>query len=120
MKRQYKNHEDTVSVMKEALWLAWQSSHVMGMGYLQDRPGATKEEVWAYVQWPDKPVMSIHADYVFGRMMKLFCRIDDNVLTTREGELRDDYQSWCNTFATYKDLLEKAEQNLQIVGETVG
>jgi len=25
-------------------WLAWKSSHVLGMGFLQDKPNATKDD----------------------------------------------------------------------------
>ena len=64
-------------VMKEAFWLAWNAcGGPLGMGFLQNKPDATKENIWDNVTVSgDYPMPinrgEVYGDYVFGRMMKL-------------------------------------------------
>lgn len=116
MERKYGSHEEALNVAQEAMWLAWQASGVVGMGVLQDKPGAQRAEVIAHTFRPqseyakknDLPLEG-SADYVFGRMMKTHFRIKDNVLSYSDGEPRGDYQSWSYKYRTYDALIDAAE-----------
>lgn len=108
---------------KEIFWLAWCAcGGPQGMGWLQDNPNADKECVWDNIvkardypgppRWtPNRP----YADYVFGRMMKFGLEIEDDGIRIPVQELRSDYQSWCYTYPTVKDLVNHAMSNLGIV-----
>lgn len=114
---------DAESVAREAFWLAWLAcGKPMGMGVLQDHPGATKEQVSANVEsrgdypggtamLPRKPG-ELYGDYVFGRMMKLMIGFDDHGVTVRSDAPKPDYQSWCRKYPTYQALIEAAIASL--------
>jgi hypothetical protein len=78
MKIQCKNPE---AVVKRALFLAYQQSRPMGMGFMQVRDDMTEDQVWEGAigrsdsggVGTEKPGI-LNADYVFGRMMKLYLR----------------------------------------------
>lgn len=116
MERKYGSHEEALEVAKEAMWLAWQASGVVGMGVFQDKPGAQREEVLnhtfrpqsEYAKKMDLPLEG-SADYVFGRMMKTHFRIKDNVVSYNDYAPRADYQSWAYTYSTYDALMDAAE-----------
>lgn len=116
MERKYGSNEEALAVAKEAMWLAWQASRVVGLGVLQDKPGAQREEVLKqtfrpqsdYAKQNDLPLEG-SADYVFGRMMKTHFRIKGNVVSYGDGEPRGDYQSWAYTYRTYDALMDAAE-----------
>lgn len=120
MKIEVKNPAE---VVKEAFWLAWQAcGGPHGMGAFQDNPTADKEAVWcnAYGKgdYPggnsgggNKPGR-VHGDYVFGRMMKLCISWTETEIDVPEGNPRPDYQSWSCKFATYEDLIEAADRNV--------
>lgn len=115
----FKSHEEALAVAKEALWLAWNAvGGAGGMGIFQNKPGATKEEVWtqAYDQLDYSTrhgdAGDVHADYVFGRMMKLNFRIDANKLEISENECRRDYQAWCGKYPTYAALFDAATESM--------
>lgn len=124
MDRKYSNHEEALNVAKEAMWLAWQASGVVGMGILQDKPGAMKEEVIKqtfrpqsdYAKEKNLPLEG-SADYVFGRMMKTHFRINGDVVSFSNGEPRADYQSWVYTYRTYEALMDAAE--MAVIKESV-
>lgn len=112
------------AVVKEAFWLAWQAcGHPLGMGILQDRPGATKDEVWACVydkfDYPggntvgrtNKPG-DVYGDYVFGRMMKLGLKWDAAGVEFTDGPPRPDYQGWCARYPTTEALVRAAIESL--------
>lgn len=110
-------------VVKEAMWLAWQAcGGTLGMGFLQDNPGATKEDVWKNVASDGDYTVNFRnkkgevlADYVFGRMMKLSVKYTDDELEVRDESPKPDYQAWCREYPTYEALIEKAAQNVDAV-----
>lgn len=117
-KRNYKDKSQVEAVLKEAMWLAWNAAgRPMGMGVFQDRPGASKEDVWENVKTRgDYPCCyerpgEANADYVFGRMMKLYVRYGDDFIEVPEHECRADYQAWCRKYKTYNDLFDAAEKS---------
>jgi hypothetical protein len=118
MKIQTANGEE---VVKEAFWLAWQAcQQPTGMGWMQHKPAATKEDVWKNVaeegdyayrmKEPEKG--KAYGDYVFGRMMKLLLSWDETGVTFSETPPRSDYQAWCGTYPTLQLLVEKAIANV--------
>lgn len=106
---------------KEMFWLAWQAcGGPSGMGFLQDAPNASKEDVWSnIVNKGDYPGNSRsrdnrpYADYVFGRMMKFGVDIKEDGIEVRDMDLRPDYQSWCVKYKTVNDLVEAAQENIK-------
>ena len=116
--RKYETAERAVEVLKNAVWLAWVAAGgPQGMGVFQDKPTASKEEVWdnAYncndysgdrfwVHGTD-----LHADYVFGRMLKLNVSRKGSVLEIPDHEPRTDYQSWCGVYKSFAKLFDCAE-----------
>jgi hypothetical protein len=110
-------------VVKEAFWIAWQAcGRPQGLGMLQNRPNATKEDVWNNIRQagdyeggaitnPDKPG-DAYGDYVFGRMMKLGIKWNKEAVIVREDSPRIDYQSWCLKYPSYKTLIDAAIDSL--------
>lgn len=110
-------------VAKRAIYLAWKASSVEGMGFLRDNPEATEDDVWKAANSADYPSDSknprtkgnkliISADYVFGRMMKLLLVVTEDSIEYRDDVLRIEYESWCDSFNSYPDLLAAAEMSL--------
>jgi hypothetical protein len=119
MERKYSNHEEALNVAKEAMWLAWQASGVVGLGILQDKPDAMRDEVIKQTFRPQSDYAKQNnlplegsADYVFGRMMKTHFRIRDNAVEYGSGTPRGDYQSWAYTYKTYDALMDAAELSM--------
>jgi hypothetical protein len=120
------NASELQSLVRRILFLAYNASNCFGMGVLQQRSGATEEQVFNNAanmgDYPGGNAMrhappgDINADYVFGRMMKLSIRYDENNLTldVSNGTPRPDYQSWCRTYKTYEDLVLAAAKELGI------
>ena len=111
--------EDAKAVAEEALWLAWQAcGGPVGKGVLQDRPGATKQDVIDNVvvagDYPGEIILcgrkegEIRADYVFGRMMKLNCTVAKDGILYRNAAITPDYQAWCRIYPTYEALFGAA------------
>ncbi len=119
VKRTYKNKEEAQSVLKEAIWLAWNAAGgPLEMGVFQDAPQASKEDVWAnatglgdYVGHTSRQGR-LNADYVFGRMLKLQLSYGNNFIEEPAHTPRLDYQAWCGKYKTYADLLDAAEKVL--------
>jgi hypothetical protein len=112
-------HENPTELAKEIFWLAWQAcGGPMGMGFLQDRSGVTRDDVWGNVNNAGDYPMNHnkanepYADYVFGRMMKVGVTILKDGIEMRDFEPRADYQSWCRTYRTVEDLVNKAVENV--------
>lgn len=114
--------DNPVEVAKEAFWLAWQAcGGTSGLGFLQDRPSITKEDVWKNVQTsgdyagndtiPSRP----YGDYVFGRMMKMGFEIGKDYIEFRDCNLDPAYESWCGTYPTYDALLSAAMKDKEPV-----
>lgn len=117
-------------VVKEACWLAWQACRgTSGMGALQNRPDANKEDVWNNIctgglgaDYPNAPPSMtviggtgpgrVSADYVFGRMMKLRLEWSDEEVKFDDFAPTPDYQAWAYVFPTYQDLIEASVKSL--------
>jgi hypothetical protein len=118
-------HAQPEEVVKEAFWLAWKAcGGPLGMGAFQNRPQATKDEVWecvrsardygpgaAKLMGSDKPGEA-YGDYVFGRMMKLELKWDSKSIEYSDSVPRGDYQAWCRQYPTYQALVEAAVKSL--------
>lgn len=111
-------------VAKKMLWMAWQAcGGPIGMGRMQDNPLATEDSVWdamggardyggAEAKRPE--CREVAADYVFGRMMKLYFTYS---LVTDAGNAwvavsdtapHAEYQGWFSRFPTYELLAHTA------------
>src|SRR3990167_7595155 len=117
--REYESAERADEVLKEAVWLAWQAAGgPSGMGFMRDNTDATKESVWDnaynrgdYYGRGSVHGNDLHADYVFGRMLKLRVRRPDALsLEVHDYEPRRDYQSWCCVYPTFSALFDAAEK----------
>lgn len=109
----------TEEVVKEAFWLAWQAcGGTLGMGFLQNNPAATKDEIWNNVvtsgDYPGRTRKKEepYGDYVFGRMMKLGFSYDKKTITFYDSKPRVVYQAWRRVYASYQKLIEKAVKNV--------
>lgn len=108
-------------VVEEAFWLAWQAcGGPLGMGFLQNNPTATKEDVIQnvlnsgdYAGLRKCNDGELCGDYVFGRMMKLQIKYNDKAVFVRESKPTQDYQAWCGTYHTYEALIEAAINSIQ-------
>lgn len=118
---------DNVALAKRVFYLAWKASRVVGSGVLQDQGDKTEEEVWGCIggredyasvsveiMGKQKLERGIDADYVFGRMVKLGVRVENEVLRIMSGgsDPQPDYQSWCGSYPTYEALLQAARNDL--------
>jgi len=111
-------------VAKKMLWLAWRAcGGPVGMGALQDRPNATEEDVWNSMECAgdyggfsgkQPGLREVRADYVFGRMMKLYFTYGEAMdaenawVDVPDETPRPDYQSWFARFSTYETLVHAA------------
>lgn len=115
--------DNPIAVVEEAFWLAWKAcGRTSGMGFLQNRPEATKEQVIGNImQSGDYPggdiglarPGNVYADYVFGRMMKVGLKWDNTSVTCRDDEPAADYQAWCRVYPTFRALVEAAIASIQ-------
>lgn len=89
------------------------------MGFLQDRPDFTEQEVFSNVIRSGDYALPIHggnnrtyADYVFGRMMKLGINVtrngEDYDLEVSDNPAKPDYNSWASTYNSPADVLDAA------------
>lgn len=122
MKRTYESAEQATEVCKEALWLAWiAAGGPQGSGFLQNKPSASKQDVWNnacargdYEAKPREFTGHVDADYVFGRMLKLYFDMPDaKSIEVPDHAPRGDYQSWCGKYPTYAALFDVAEQAIK-------
>ena len=112
-------------VVKEACWLAWNAcGSPQGMGFFRSKPTASKDDVWNNIQtagdYPGRgpnAQKSVHADYVFGRMMKLRLEWDEDGIEIPNTEPQMNYQSWCCVYPTYEALIQAAITPLADAGE---
>ena len=112
--------ENAEAVVKEMYWLAWQAcGGPVGMGVLQENPGADRDAVWGNVRsrgdYPglamSGPGMAV-GDYVFGRMMKLRLGYGGDWIDLPDRTPTRDYQSWCGEYPTYEALYDAARQGV--------
>lgn len=111
---------------KRMFWLAWKAcGGALGMGFLQDNPGANEEAVWKNVmtagdyaggQFMKTPSGKPYGDYVFGRMMKMGVDfVEDGIVlpTPDRDKPRHDYQAWCSKYRTQHELAKEAAKTFQ-------
>jgi hypothetical protein len=112
-----------ISVVKRAVFLAYEASLVLGTSVMCAPGGQTEEDVWNNIcsagDYP--PGMTskvrnkkgnVYVDYVFGRMMKLGFRWDETMVEIKENVLKKDYQPWCETYPTFQHLIDAAIKSL--------
>jgi hypothetical protein len=121
-----KVHGDVESFAKRMLYLAWNAcGGTFGLGFLQDNPAASEDEVWNNtVNTGDYPFRSavisnakkneVSADYVFGRMMKLYFIMTEDGIEIHNNEWRADYQSFCRTYPNAAALVDAAAKSLGV------
>lgn len=119
------SNKDAVSVASRAMFLAYNESLVFGMGILQAQNNKTENEVFnnilykqdypgSITQPPDMTNIRLHADYVFGRMMKLSITINNNTIQYSDDKPNSGYQSWAYTYKSYDKLFKTAMKELNI------
>jgi hypothetical protein len=109
MDRAYSCRTDASKVAVRAIWLAFRYSiH----GELNLRAfDATEKDMESFVCG----MLPIHADYIYGRMVKLYIRRPDSrTLDLPDHEPHISYQSWAGTYPTYNALMDEAEDSLGI------
>lgn len=106
---------------KRAMFLAWKAcGGPKGMGVFQDRPDADENAVWTNIlsagDYPGGGAFvrdgEAHADYVFGRMMKLTLRLKDGNLEIADYDWTLDYQSFCRTYPNPTSLFNATASSL--------
>lgn len=121
MERNYSNNEEALNVAKRALYLAWKAAGgTAGYGFLQDRGEQSEDNVWKQAydmgdysgRRAGTPSERIDADYVFGRMLKLYFTVKGNTINHGDQEPRRDYQAWCGKYPTYAALFDTAESEV--------
>lgn len=113
--------ESAKTLAKRILFLAYEASNVFGMGAFQARDAITEEQVWTNTVTKGDyggfgaDTEDIHADYVFGRMMKLSFHIkDDTISYDGVDKTKLDYQSWGAKYKTYTKLFQAAIKSLEM------
>ncbi len=115
-------------VVKRMFWLGWQAcGGPLGLGFLQNTPGADEGQVWDNVashgDYPgtigalsdDDGKKSVKGDYVFGRMMKLSVSWSpDGTIVVSDNAPRADYQAWCREYETCEALCNAAIESLDL------
>lgn len=109
MKFTYESRERANKVAQEAFWLAYQASVPVGLGFLHERGGEPREAVLNGIFSQPQYGTGVHADYVYGRMVKLSIHLEGNTITVGDDAPRSDYQSWCRTYPTNEALIRAAE-----------
>ena len=106
-------------VAKRLLWLAYQASGARGLGFLHVTDKVTEDVLWSE-QWQDGIAKGrVDADYLHGRMVKLwgFSFGKNSVTFNDEQAPRGDYQSWCGAYPTNEALVRAAMESLSIKAE---
>lgn len=114
------SHEQALALAKKALFLAWKAcDEPVGIGILKIRSQATEDEVWnnaiSNADYPKLPNQTtsetkVYADYVFGKMMKIGFRIEDNAIIVSDFLPDHQYQDWSRKYPKYEDLFNAAKQ----------
>lgn len=104
-----------LAVARRLLFLAYEASRVVGRGRLQARPDQTEEDVWKQnergdggIKFRPDPAGEVHADYVFGRMLKLSFKYGDDFIDIGDQAPHPEYQSWVQQYPTYQALAQAA------------
>lgn len=106
------NH-DPKTLLKRVLWLAFQASRPVGMGFLHTAAASqqTEDTLFESAKSSHKED-TVYTDYLFGRMMKTTFEIKDGVVVVSPNEPRYDYQSWGDAYETGTALIEAAIKSL--------
>jgi len=107
-------------IAKRYFFLAYEASNIGGLGIIRGRSDINEDDIWNNVlQSGDYPkgshnnnINEPYGDYVFGRMMKVGCKILENGIEVRDGLGRLDFQSWASKYPTFKDLAVAAVSSL--------
>ena len=122
---------DPRNLLKNACYLAWLAcGGPMGYGILQDRGNAVSAgEVWHNIKtngdypgaqtdfdksYKHKDRLQLHADYVFGRMMKLDFEFDDTAIYYHDETYRPSYQGFAGKYPTPIILLNEARELMEM------
>ncbi len=120
-----KDVQVAVALAKRMVYLAWQKAKVGGIGLLQDRgPAQTEEQVWEaatgrhdYDGMGGPAVNGVNADYVMGRMMKLYLTWDDTGVSEYvDRPYRADYQSFAHAYPNFEALARAAGATEVVAG----
>lgn len=93
--------------LKRAIWLAFQASPPMGMGFLHTASANAQTEESLTEGVTDKA----YFDYAHGRMMKTEFSLKDGRVCIHPETPRSDYQSWGNTYSSAAALLDAVEKS---------
>ena len=112
----YKIDGDLNTFLRAFFFLAYRAAGgATGMGTFQARSDVTPAQVLDNVRnsgdYPGESQNTdehIHADYVFGRMLKVGLRVEGDEIIVASGEARPDYQGWARTYPKYEDLVKAA------------
>ena len=108
-----KNPEEVVA---QAFYLAWKAcGGPAGLGFLQDKPQASKEDVMSNIRcngdYPGDKINSsgkLFADYVFGRMLKTLLEYTEDSVIFSDSKPHPEYQGWARTFSSFEELVKTA------------
>lgn len=89
--------------LKRALWLAFQASTPLGMGWIHAESAALQTEETLWTQLEGKT--DFYQDYCHGRMMKTKFKLDGEKVIVSPEEPRLDYQSWGEKYKSATELL---------------
>lgn len=102
-------------LLTRAVWLAFQASAPMGMGFLNAGHAAElTEKDFAELEGRrrDDGSIEIYLDYVSGRMVKTDFKVSpDGKLTVSPEDPRHDYQSWSGTYRSGFELVAAVEKS---------
>lgn len=101
------------AIAKRALWLAFQAAQPAGLGFLHVSAAAKLTEDLIWTQWRQNARgFVVEADYIAGRMMKLYFEYSQDELRIPDVPCRIDYQSWCGVYPTHAALINAAIASL--------
>lgn len=92
-------------LISRCLWLAFQASTPIGMGFIHVEAAKQQTEESLYKGCIYRDPLCIDTDYVHGRMMKTTFSIKDGKLVVMPENPRGDYQSWCLRYDSASDLI---------------
>lgn len=103
-------------LLSRALWLAFQASAPMGLGFFQTgiASALTEEKLFETCKPSEGSdgTLRISTDYVAGRMMKTSFIVDaKGELSISPAVPRHDYQSWAGSYSTAAELLAAVDQS---------
>jgi len=100
------------NLLKRVVWLAFQASGAMGMGFLHSKTAdeMTEDGLWAVLK--DQADRGIYLDYCAGRMIKTGFNLVDGKVEVSPKIPRGDYQSWSRKYSSAQELIDAAIESL--------